>query len=86
MMLALPLRLEGDGHYIVDATGMPIALLSLPVEKADYDYRRHGAEIVAAVNSHAKLLIMAKISLTFMSGHAKTELQAAIAAAEEPVP
>jgi len=60
MTLALPLRLDGSFH-ILDANGAPIAMLyftpHVPVR------REHGEEIVAAINSHDRLLAAAKAGL-----------------------
>lgn len=54
MMLALPLRLEGD--EILDANGRQIALMRGLMD----EYRASGAEIVTAVNERAELLEAAK--------------------------
>ena len=88
--LALPLRLEGC--QIIDATGASIALLRGGMA----EYRAHGAEIVAAVNTFAKLLAAAKGALDRLENFtgsydtpeesARRALKAAIAAAEEPTP
>jgi hypothetical protein len=80
-MLALPLRLEGAD--IVDANGVPIALLLGKKRQ----YQANGAEIVDAVNSNAKLLKAAKRIVANGSHSASDwgvidDLKAAIAAEE----
>lgn len=78
-MLALPLRLEGS--QILDANGVSIALLrgEMPA------YRDLGAEIIAAVNSHADLLKAAKAALLADDSEFQiwADLKAAIARAEQ---
>ena len=83
-MLALPLKFENGN--IADANDEWIALVN--------NLRTHdAAEIVAAVNSHARLLAAAKEAISLIDGRVftkeKMKLQAtiaAIAAAEEPAP
>lgn len=84
-MLALPLKLEGC--QILDADDRWIGLIRGEMK----EYRKRGAEIVAAVNSSADLLAAAKRTIAQYEGIYDEgsqeiymqELRAAIARAEQ---